>query len=331
MTQQPLRVHIENDSAIGPLFTVTPELLAAAEKRHPAVAGRWTATFGEDGEGFTDNIAQADALLAWSFPKETIGTIAPRLSWIQLTGAGVDHLLPLDWLPPTVTLTNARGAHKPKIGEALMMAILMLNNFIPALLTHQRRHEWQQRFSTGIAGKTLLVVGLGEAGVAAAEMARRFGMRVIATARRKRAHPAADAVHPPERLKELLPQADIVLVTVPLTSDTHGLIGAHELGLMKRGAGLVNLARHGVVDDAALIAALEREHLSGCVYDLEDPAERPFDSRLWNCRNLVLVPHSLANDRDQFTANVLDIFFRNLAHRLAGRPLDNRVDPALGY
>ena len=331
MTHSPLRVHIENDSAIGPLFTVTPELLAACEARHPAVAGQWTATFGTDGAGFDANIAQADALLGWSFPKDRIAALAPKLTWIQLTGAGVDHLLPLDWLPPNVTLTNASGAHKPKIGEALLMAMLMLNSFIPALAHHQRRHEWHQRFATGIAGKTLLVVGLGQAGGAAAEMAKRFGMKVIATARRKTAYAAADAVHPPERLHELLPQADIVLVTVPLTPETRGLIGARELGLMKPGAGLVNLGRAGVVDDAALMDALEREHLSGCVYDLEDPAEHPVDPRLWTCRNLILIPHSLANDPDRFMANVLDIFFRNLEHRLVGRPLDNRVDPALGY
>ena len=327
----PLHIHVENDSALGPLFAVTPEMLAAAEARHPAVEGQWTATFGADGEGFERNIADADALLGWTFPKDRIAALAPKLTWIQLPGAGVDHLLPLDWLPSRMALTNARGAHKPKIGEALLMAILMVNCYIPALVRHQRRHEWHQLFATGIAGKTLLVVGLGEAGGAAAAMARRFGMRVVATARRKTAHAAADAVHPPERLHDLLPDADIVLVTVPLTQDTRGLIGAREIALMKPGTGLVNLGRAGVVDDAALIAALERQHLSGCVYDLENPADRAVDLRLWTCPNLVLVPHSLTNDPERFMANVLDIFFRNLEHRLAGRPLDNRVDPALGY
>ncbi|MPZ58333.1 MAG: hypothetical protein GEU91_17930 [Rhizobiales bacterium] len=331
MKQSLLRVHVENDSAIGPLFAVTADMLAAAEERHPSVKGRWTPTFGSDCAGFEQNIAEADALFGWRFPKERIAAIAPKLSWIQLTGAGVDHLLPLYWLPPHIDLANAKGAHKPKIGEALLMAILMLNNYIPALVHHQRRHEWHQLFATGIAGKTLLVVGLGEAGGAAARMAKRFGMTVIATARRKTADPTADAVYPPARLRDLLPQADIVLVTVPLTHETRGLIGAREISLMKQGAGLINLARHGIVDDAALVAALEAQRLSGCVYDLESPDDRPVDPRMWTCRNLILLPHSLSNDPARFMANVLDIFFRNLENRLEGRPLENLVNSGLGY
>jgi phosphoglycerate dehydrogenase-like enzyme len=330
MTSQ-LRVHIENSSSIGPLFTITPDMVSRAKARHPAVRGRWTATYGADLDGFESRVESADALLGWQFPHRDLDKLAPRLSWIQLTGAGVDHLLPLDWLSPHVTLTNARGAHRPKIGEALFMAILMINNFIPALAHQQRQHRWNQLFSTGIAGKTLLVVGLGEAGGSAATLAKRFGMTVLATARRATDDPEVDEVHAPDRLHALLPRADIVLVTLPLTPDTRGLVGATEIGLMKKGAGLVNLSRHGVVDDDALMAALRSEQLSGCVYDLEDPAHRPFDARMWACPNLVLLPHSQTNDPETFMDNVLDIFFENLERRLDDRPLANVVDPVLGY
>ena len=326
-----LRVHIENDSAIGALFTITPEMVARAQARHPGLAGRWTATYGTDLDGFEQHIAGADALLGWQFPHRQIAKLAPRLSWIQLTGAGVDHLLPLDWLPPHMTLTNASGAHKPKIGEALLMAVLMINNFIPALVRHQRRHQWHQLFATGIAGKTLLVVGLGEAGGAAATMAKRFGMTVLATARRTTSHPDVDEVHTPAELHAQLPRADVTLVTLPSTPQTHGAIGATEIGLMKPGAGLINLARFGVVDDVALLAALVSGALSGCVYDLEDPRHRPVDPRMWSCPNLVLLPHSQTNDPDRFMENVLDIFLENLERRLGDRPLLNVVDPALGY
>ena len=132
MTSQ-LRVHVENVSSIGPLFAITPDMMARAEARRPGVRGRWTATYGTDLDGFERHVASADALLGWQFPHLHVAKLAPKLSWIQLTGAGVDHLLPLDWLPPHITLTNAKGAHKPKIGEALFMAVLMINNFIPAL------------------------------------------------------------------------------------------------------------------------------------------------------------------------------------------------------
>jgi glyoxylate/hydroxypyruvate reductase len=331
MPNDKLRVHIENVSSIGELFDITPDMIARAEARRPAVRGRWTASYGRDLEDFERHVAQADALLGWEFRPHEIARLAPRLTWIQLTGAGVDHLLPLDWLPARIALANAKGAHKPKIGEALITAVLMLNNRIPALVDQQKARNWSLLFSTGIAGKTLLIVGLGEAGGSLAALARRFGMRVLATARRTNAHPNVDEVHPPDRLHALLGQADVTALTAPLTHDTRGMFGAREFGLMKRGSGLVSLARCGVVDDAALMAALESGHLSGCVYDLEDPQRRPFDPRMWTCPNLMLVPHSLTNDPARFMENVLDIFFDNLERKLDGRPLANVVDKQLGY
>ena len=103
------------------------------------------------------HVASADALLGWQFPHLDAAKLAPKLSWIQLTGAGVDHLLPLDWLPPHITLTNAKGAHKPKIGEALFMAVLMINNFIPALAHQQRQNRWNQIvLSTASPGRPFL-------------------------------------------------------------------------------------------------------------------------------------------------------------------------------
>jgi glyoxylate/hydroxypyruvate reductase len=156
-------------------------------------------------------------------------------------------------------------------------------------------------------------------------------MTVLAMSRHARTDPEVGEVHAADRLHALLPRADVVLVTVPLTPDNLGLIGATEIGLMKKGAGLVNLSRHGVVDDEALMTALRAEQLSGCVYDLEDPAHRPFDPAMWTCPNLILLPHSQTNDPGRFMDNVLDVFFENLQRRLDDRPLSNAVDPRLGY
>lgn len=324
-------VHIENDSSIGPLFEVTPTMIAAAEARRPAVRGRWRATYGADLKDFSANVAGAQGLLGWQFRHREIAHLGPNLSWIQLTGAGVDHLLPLDWLPARIQLTNAAGAHRPKIGEVLFGAVLMLNNAIPALVRQQAARRWHQIFSTGIAGKTLLIVGLGEAGGSLAEHAKRFDMRVIATARRTTSDANVDAVYPAAELERLLPQADFVVVTVPATPQTRGILGKRQIQLMKPGAGLVNLGRHGIVDDAALKEALESGHLSGCVYDLESPEHRPFDPSMWDWPHLILLPHSQTNDPAVFMANVLDIFLANLERKLDGRPLDKVVDPELGY
>ena len=331
MTKTMPLVHIENVSDIGPLFEITPAMIADAESRRPSVKGRWRATYGADLRDFERNVAGAGAILGWQFRHAEIARLAPELRWIQLTGAGVDHLLPLDWLPERIALTNAKGAHKPKIGEVLFAAVLMLNNRIPALIGYQRARRWHQLFSTGIAGKTLLIAGLGEAGGSLAEHAKRFGMRVIATARRTTGDPNVDAVHPPEALDGLLPQADFVVLTVPATPATRGLFGAKQFAAMKPGAGLVNLCRHGIVDDGALEKALQSGTISGCVYDLEDPSHRPFAPAMWDWPNLILLPHSQTNDPAKYMANTLDIFFENLERWLDGRPLANRVDPALGY
>jgi glyoxylate/hydroxypyruvate reductase A len=324
-------VHIENVSDIGPLFEITPAMIAEGEARKPSVKGRWRATYGTDLVGFEAHVSGADAILGWQFRHTEIARLGPKLTWIQLTGAGVDHLLPFDWLPERIALTNAKGAHKPKIGEVLFGGILMLNNNVPALMGHQRERRWHQIFSTGIAGKTLLIVGLGEAGGSLAELAKRFGMRVLATARRTTSDQHVDEIYPPDALDRLLPQADFVVLSVPATPATRGLFGTKQFQAMKHGAGMVNLCRQGIVDDRALEAALRSGSLSGCVYDLEDPSHRPFSPDMWSWPNLLLLPHSQSNDPARYMANTLDIFFENLERWLDGKPLNNVVDPALGY
>ncbi len=324
-------VYIENTSSLGPLFQVTPAMLEAAGARRPDVLPRCEISFGADLQEFGAGVADADALLAWQFPHRDLGRLAPRLRWIQLPGAGVDHLLPLDWLAPDVALTNASGAHRPKIGEWLLLGLLMLNNAIPALLRRQHERNWQQIFSTGIAGKTVLILGVGQAGGAAAEQAKGFGLRVIGTRRSGAAHPAVDAMHPPAALEALLPQADFVVVSMPKTPETTSLMDARRIALMRPGAGLVSLARHGVIDMAALIEALRSGHLGGAVLDVEDSAVAASVAGLWSCPNLIVLPHCLSNDPEQFMVNVLDIFVENLSRFMRGEVLHNLVQPWRGY
>lgn len=324
-------IHIENSSAIGPLFRITPETLAHAAARRPGLLERCTLRFGEDLDGFERSVSDADVLLGWHFPHADLARLAPRLRWVHLTGAGVDHLLPLDWLPGGVTLTNARGAHAPKIGEALMLGVLMLNNAVPTLMDRQREHRWDQRFTTGIAGKTLLVVGVGEAGGSAAEHAKRFGLRVVGIRRSATPHGCVDEMRPMDALDDALAEADFVVVTVPALPATRGMIDARRLSLLRPTAGLVSLGRHGVVDEAALVAALRAGTLAGAVVDVEDPSTVDLPEGLWDCPNLLVLPHSQTNDPERFMANVLDGFLANLARHLDGEPLRNVVRPDLGY
>jgi phosphoglycerate dehydrogenase-like enzyme len=326
-----IRVYIENTSNLGPLFQITPAMLEAAGARRPDVLARCDIVFGTDLQGFAAGLADIDALLAWKFPHRDLGRLAPRLRWIQLPGAGVDHLLPLDWLAPGVALTNASGAHRPKIGEWLLLGLLMLNNAIPALLRHQRARSWQQIFSTGIAGKTVLILGVGQAGGAAAEQAKAFGLRVIGTRRSGAAHHAVDAMYPPAATEALLPQADFVIVSVPATPQTTPLLDARRIALMRPGAGIISLARHGVIDMPALIDALRSGRLGGAVLDVEDSGVAASVAGLWSCPNLIALPHCLSNDPDQFMSNVLDIFLENLQRFIRGEALCNLVRRDRGY
>jgi glyoxylate/hydroxypyruvate reductase A len=322
----PVHVHVENSKRSDPVFRVTPELFAAAAARHPDVAARVTATFGEDLADFDRAMQTAEAMIGWRLPTQGLRERAPRLRWVHLKGAGVEHLQPLDWVPPGLVLTNNRGVHAPKAGEFAATAILMLNARIPELLAQQREHRWRQLFSTPVAGKTLVIVGVGAMGGAAARRARGLGLTVVGVRRSGRRHAAVHEMHPPERLDELLPRADFLLLTVPLTRATRHLIGRPQLDRLRPEAGLVNMARAGVVDYQALAEKLRAGQLAGAVLDVFDPEPLPAESFLWDTPRLVMTPHVSSDDAARYTPLTLDLFFGNLRRYLAGRPLRNRVD-----
>jgi phosphoglycerate dehydrogenase-like enzyme len=320
-----LRIHIENVSAQAPVFQIRPEQWQAALERHPRLARHVEATIGWDLERFDECVRTAELLIGWRFPKEDIAARAPRLRWIHMTGAGIEHLMPLDWLPERVSVTTNSGVHAPKAGEFAAMAILMISNHMPALMTAQREGRWHRIFSTPARDKTLVIVGVGAMGGAAAERAKGLGMRVLGVRRSRRPHRHVDRMVGPDELEKILPLADIVLVCVPLTAETRQLIGKRELDLMKRDAGLINMARARVVDYDALADKLARGELSGAILDVFDPEPLPADSPLWATPNLVLTPHVSSDDASQYIPRTLDLVFANVARVLAGRPLKNRV------
>lgn len=313
------------------VFQMTTERYEAAAERHKDVAAQVNATIGTDRDGFFTVMKEVDVLVGWRFPRENVGMYAPRLKWIHIWGAGVEHLLPLDWLPRDVVLTNNSGVHAPKAREYVTMALLMLNNRVPALVTNQQRAEWNEIFSTCIAGKTLAVVGVGHMGGTAAKAAKALGMRVLGVRRTRRPHRYVDDMFGVDELEKVLPRADFVIVTTPLTSETMNLIGRKELGSMKPQAGLINLARAQVVDYKALVEKLRGGGLSGAVLDVFDPEPLPSSSPLWRTPNLIMTPHVASDDWDEYMPRTLDLVFENLRRLLAGKPLKNRVRRSLGY
>lgn len=327
---EPLHLHIANSSRLGAVFEVTQARLDEALARHPDVARKARITIGRDGEGFEEAMASADALFGWDFERAGLAELAPHLRWVHLQGAGVNHLLPFDWVPPGVTLTNCRGAHGKRASEYLIMAILALNNGLPAMVTNQRASRWQPVFNSAIGGKILLIFGVGHVGGDTAAAAKCFGMEVLGVRRTGTAHPDVDEMHRPESLHTLLPRADFILVTAPHTPSTDRVIGRREFELMKPGAGFVNYSRADLVDYVALREALEDGRISAVV-DVFDEEPLPSSSPLWQTPNLIVTPHSSSNDPVHHARRSLDLLFDNLGRILEGRDLRNIVDPVRQY
>ena len=331
----PVHLRFETRASKPPVFRITGPLIAAAAARSGLAGAR--VSLGEDLRDL-GWLVEADGLVTSNdiirdprFPIGQLAEAAPQLRWIHIIGAGIEPLLPLDWLPDRVVLTNNSGVHADKIRESAMMALLMLNARLPAIVTSQRHARWDPIFTPRIFGKTVLIVGIGEMGAAVAGAAKALGLSVIGVRRSGAPHPEVDRMVPVVELDWMLPEADFVVLALPLTPETRNLIDRRRIGLMKPGAGLFNIGRAGLVDHQALVEALRLGALSGAILDVFDPEPLPADSPLWHADNLLLTQHVTADDLDDYLPKTLDLVFANAARLLRGEPLANAVDPALGY
>ena len=320
-----VHVHIENNRDLGSVFDFTREAVEDAQRHNPATMERLTFTVGYDGDILEEALQTADALIGWNFDRRELRRRAPRLKWVHSIGAGVEHMLPLDWVPRGVTLTNNRGVHGERATEYIAAAILMLNNRIPEMINRQQEARWVPSYNTSIRGKILLIVGVGSIGGEAAQWASRFGLDVIGIRRSGKPRKGVREMHRPEALRALLPRADFVLVATPDTAETHQMLGRSEVALLKHGAGLVNIGRAGVVDYEALRERLQAGELSA-VLDVFDPEPLPSTSPLWRTPNLIITPHSSLDDPGYYVARTLDLVIENATRLADGKALRNRVD-----
>ena len=326
-----VHLHIENYDDLGPVFEVTPKRIKEALARHPKMARQVHITTGREGRTLAKNLKTADVLFTWYInDRDRFAEMAPHVRWVAVHGAGVSHLMPLNWLPEGAVMTNSAGVHGDRANEYAMMAILMLNNRVPEMTTNQRRSRWDQLFNSGIKDKTLLIVGVGAVGAGAARHAKHFGLNVIGVRRSGKPRPYVDEMHTPDKLRRLLPKADFLLICAPDTVHTHHMIGKIELDLMKKGAGICVFSRSGTVDYKALRTKLQRGDLRA-VLDVFDPEPLPKSSPLWKTPNLVITPHCSSDDWDLYTPRTLDLLFENMSRFLRGRKLKNIVDPVLQY
>jgi phosphoglycerate dehydrogenase-like enzyme len=325
-----LHLHLENFRKRPALFHIDEQAWQAAARRHRAAARGLRVTVGWDGDILDEALGTADVMINSSPPKERLRERAPRLRWIQTTGAGIDSLLPLDWLPADIALTNNTGAHGAKAEDSCLMAISLLNARLPQLMARQRERRWDPIYTTPVAGKTAVVIGFGDLGQGAGRAAKKLGAKVIAVTRSGKAARPADAAYPTAKLDSVLPKADFVIVTTPLTSQTRNLLSRERLDLLRPEAGLVNIGRAPVVDYDALREKLRKGELAGAVLDVFQPEPLPADSPLWDTPNLIALPHVSCDD-PRYIPRLLDFWFENLARFRAGKKLVNLVDRRLGY
>jgi len=254
---------------------------------------------------------------------------APKLRWLQVFNAGIDHPVFQRFVANGVRLTTAAGSSAEPIAQTAIAGLLLLARGFPHWLEAQARRAWEPialaDVPTDLRGQTLLVVGLGAIGGEIARLARAFGMRVIGV-RRSPARPddPVDELHPPERLRELLPRADWLALACALTEQTRGLIDAEALALLPPGARVLNVARGGVVDEPALIAALRERRLAGAYLDVFAEEPLPSESPLWTLPNVIVTPHNSAASRGNERRQT-EIFLRNLVRYGRGEPLQNEA------
>lgn len=271
--------------------------------------------------------------------------------WPQLRGVRLvlSLMAGTEWIPatvgPHVTICNAHGAHNISTAEWTLSAILAMLKYFPLYLDIQRSGVWKRRFEatahyarvTGdtrslyppvmleeLTGKTVLLIGYGAIGKEIERMLAPFHVDLLRVARTARTEPP---VHPVEELEDLLPKADVIVLILPLTKESHGLIGTRQFALMRQGALLVNAARGPVVQTDALVEALQACHVRAAL-DVTDPEPLPDGHPLWSCPNLLITPH-IGGSSPQFAPRSLKTASDELRRYIAGEPLRNAVQLAV--
>jgi phosphoglycerate dehydrogenase-like enzyme len=276
------------------------------------------------------DIQSIEILLVSTCPLKILAD-ADNLRWLQCTNAGVDFLQPLADRLRNVQISNARGIHADIMADYAIGMITMWNWNIRSVLQQQETRSWVPKFVDCLAGKTLLVVGLGAVGTAIASRGKSAGLRVIGIKRHRVADPEnVDEVHAPEELAAVLPLADYIVIAAPSTPLTRKMIAAKEFAMMKRSAFLVNVARGDLVDESALIHALQSAMIAGAALDVFETEPLPSTNPLWAMDNVIITPH-IAGNPSGYHDQVCAIFSENLQRYNAGLPLRNLVDLSRGY
>ncbi len=240
-----------------------------------------------------------------------------KLQWIQALGTGVDNLIDLPSLRPDILITNIRGIHGAPMSEAAIMAMLALSRDFPRVLRNQNQRLWERWPPRLLNEKTLGILGVGTIAEALALRCKALGMTVVGISSVKRDVPGFDQIYRREDLISAVSSFDFFVVLTPYSSATRNIVDAAVFSAMKSSSYFINLARGGVVDEAALIQALERSQIAGAALDVFNQEPLPEQHPLWEMKNVILTPH-LAGFYDGYAARALPVIEENIRRFLAG-------------
>ncbi len=291
----------------------------------------------DDPADLPGQITDAEVFVGFHIPAEVF-VAAKQLRWVQSISAGIETNLFPEMQASDVTLTGGTGLHAVCIPEHVLGQMLILARNFHEAQRLQAAQEWN-RFQCLLFGPSIIelnesnlaILGAGAIGQNLAKSAAALGMHVRVMRRdATRPLPDVEAVVPPDRLHELLSWADFVVIALPLTAETRDMIGEAELKAMKSTAHLINVGRGELIDDEALVSALQRGAIGGAALDVFREEPLPSDHPFWKLPNLVLTPH-ISGYTPNYLRKALDLFEDNLGRYIAGKPLRNVVDKRLGY
>ncbi|CEK13194.1 phosphoglycerate dehydrogenase-like oxidoreductase [Chthonomonas calidirosea] len=329
MSRTLIWIYLEPDDADAQAFWHALEPYSDIQKRIELVFGRTNVP--------ESVVHEAEVFVCGGVPEDTLKR-AERLRWVSFWSAGLDGKVPSWLLKRGVQITNASGVHGPNIAEHVLGMMIYFTRRFDFYLRAQWSRRWERtppnRLPGELSGQTLGILGFGRIGEALAVRAHAFGMRVIAVKRdpnrRYDATVQPDRLYGLEGLPEVLSEADHVCVALPYTEQTHHLIDRERLSQMRSSAYLYNIARGKIVDEVALIEALQQGTIAGAGLDVFEEEPLPADSPLWTMENVFLTPH-VSGVTPHYFVRFAQLFVANLERYLEGKSLLNRYEPQRGY
>jgi phosphoglycerate dehydrogenase-like enzyme len=283
----------------------------------------------------TADVILYTGLTGKSVPLREIWPYAKNVKWVHSLSAGVEKMLFPELIESHIPVTNARGVFKRSLAEFAILGILYFYKRVRRLVESQRQHHWDDFLVDMMPGKVMGVVGYGEIGRECALLAHALGMKIHALRRnphRSRSDSIVERVFSPAELMDMLAEIDVLLAAAPLTHETRHMIGKEQFQVMKPSAIIINVGRGPVIDEAALIEALQKKQIGAAALDVFEHEPLPAESPLWNMENVLISPHCTDRTHNPDWLDLTAQFFVENFHRfLNGQPLENVVHKKAGY